>query len=168
MAINQSLIVQVIALAACVLLVNCSPTRTLQPTPPGLDVSASADLVGSPDTIRVRLRVVNVAESEQTVQWFLCPWTGAPEAIRAYEPQSNRRAWDWEAASAQSHVACFLNLYYDTIQPGDSAIIWGRAAASDILGDSLAPGAYDLTLTPKNLEPSYPVELPLGEFTLKR
>ncbi|HEY5219379.1 MAG TPA: hypothetical protein VIJ16_06210 [Gemmatimonadaceae bacterium] len=86
--------------------------------------------------------------------------------MRAYRPAGGTLAWDWWPASAE--IRCDLVLYYAILQPHDSVIIWGHVPVADILGDSLPTGIYTLTVTPTYLEPSYPVELPLGEFTLKR
>lgn len=149
--------------------VACSATRSVQPGPPGppgLSVAATASLIGNPDTVQVRLRVLNIGADTQTVGWDHCMQTGPANAIRAYLPGTRQLKWDWFPAYAAS--ACDLLPYVKLLNPGDSVVIRGHVPTADMLGDSLAAGPYDLTLTPKYLEPSAPEEISLGRFTLAR
>ncbi|HEY5219380.1 MAG TPA: hypothetical protein VIJ16_06215 [Gemmatimonadaceae bacterium] len=114
----------------------------------------------------MRLRVLNVGVDTQTVQWGDdCLGTGPATAIRAYHPGSAQLAWDWSLAMA--NVRCFMVEHYSILMPGDSALIWGHLAVSTILSDSLAPGTYDLTVTPRYMQPPDSDEITLGTFTLQ-
>lgn len=144
----------------------CSPSRPVQPGNTGLRVAASASLVGNPDTVRVRLQIINTRTDTQTVHWDECRQTGPANAIRAYHQDDKSLAWDWWPASAK--IVCDLMPHSAMLQPGDSVTILGRVPVADILGDSLPTGVYNLTVTPTYLEPSYPKEFSLGEFSLKR
>jgi hypothetical protein len=147
-----------------VLIMGCSATGAMQPTPHLLNVAASARVVGVPDTVLVSMRVGNAGSDTQTVTWDDCLQTGAANALRVYAPGSRALVWDWFPAFAEAR--CDLISYSQTLQPGDSVVIVGRVAVADILGDSLPPGLYDVTLTPKYLQPSYPTEVPLGQLAL--
>jgi len=166
MATNMKRRVKVLVGSLAAVCVACSATRSVQPGPPGLAVAATASLIGNPDTVQVRLRVLNIGADTQTVGWNHCMQTGPANAIRAYLPGTRQLAWDWFPAYAKS--PCDLLPYGKLLNPGDSVVIWGRVPMADILGDSLAAGPYDLTLTPKYLEPSAPEEIPLGRLTLAR
>lgn len=143
-----------------------SPSSVERPIVRALAVAATARLVGLPDTVQVRLRVLNIGTDTQTVEWDYCKASAPQGAIRVYQPGTGRLVWSWIAAYNSS--ICALQIDGTVLNPGDSAIVWGGVPVSDILGDSLPGGPYDLTLSPFALVPPDSSEISLGEFTLTR
>jgi hypothetical protein len=144
---------------------SCVGGTPQQPGPGQLRFRVATSVEGSPDTLIVALWMTNVSADTLRVQYGDCQ-AGTPVWRRLYRPGASVPAWDSEVAYRE--VVCFLNLRHHLIQVGDSFALTLPSAVSDILGDSLPAGDYDLTVTPRHLYPPLFDQVPAGRVTLRR
>jgi len=107
-------------------------------------------MVGTPDTLYVTLWMANVSSDSVIVSFANCQ-SVTPVWRRFYRPGDSTPVWDSEVAYREA--VCPLSNNGRLLQPSDSFSLTWETAVSDILGDSLLPGPYDLTVTPKYLHP---------------
>lgn len=145
------------ALASCGLVGPDDPLQSLE------FVGAEAEIVEG--TLHVVMSVRNPSDRPVTLRWGGCPilagaavrvWTGAP-------PDGQLR-WD---ERSQAFDACWGLVNSVEIAPGGEGPVQGGTSVFLILGDSLAPGTYHLTVVPDFHESIPDIELHLGEFELR-
>ncbi len=122
--------------------------------------AASASLVVTGDSVASSLTITNSGTTTQTVQFAPCMHLG-PLSLRAYATGASKPAWD---SALDNNGPCFSAAESAAIKPGASHKFLQVNDVNEILGDSLASGAYTLTVSGRNLTPAVTTEI--GSVTL--
>lgn len=155
-----------------VLLASCDRDTT---APRDVPITLSATMKLAADSLNVALRVTNVSDTTQVLEWTACGGLN-PNNFGVYrDAQLNTRVWEW---SRLPQNGCTVPLVQQGLIPGQSFAIRGAAVAvSAILGDSLDDGFYYVAVLPTaiRIRPaggSYemPIEgkVPVGQIELRR
>jgi hypothetical protein len=150
-------------LAAIALAAACSnspdPTEPVGP----VEFKAESEIVeDGARALRVALTATNVASEAVTLEWGEC--AGEPARVRAYTGSSSEPAWD----ALDSESLCSAVGLHRTLAGGESASFVLRIPVSAILDDDLAPGEYEITVTPNFSDVDDGPELKTGKFELLR
>jgi hypothetical protein len=142
---------------------GCSDRTPLEPGQAQLRFRVSTALEGTPDTLTVTLWMINPSSDTVTVTFADCQAV-TPVWRRLYRPGEATLVWDSEVAYREA--VCALGATGALIPPRDSFSLSAETPVSVILGDSIPPGPYDLTVTPKYLYPSSLEQVPGGRLVL--
>ena len=136
-----------------------------QTAPAGLTATlASATLVPTGDSVTSSLTITNSGTATQTVQFAPCTY-GGPLSLRAYAPGASRPSWD---SALDDNAPCFASIETVSLTPGATHTFVQVNDVNEILGDSLASGAYMLTVSGRDLAPTVTTELANPTLTLTK
>lgn len=140
---------------------------------PGLEESASAVLVTGfaavPDfgrVVRVGFVVRNTSGNSRDIAWTQGCDLDIGVRLRVYRQDGGRRVLAWDSSRLPAQVGCQTQTIRTTIAPGDSDTFYATYRLDQVLGDSLPPGSYQLTVTSELVAPALPGELPAGTLML--
>jgi hypothetical protein len=160
------------ALFSVISLAGCGEDTT---NPRDVPIALSATMKLAADSLNVALRVTNVSDTTQVLEWTACGGLN-PNNFGVYrDAQLNNRVWEWRR---MPQSGCAVPLEQQGLIPGQSFAIRGASVAvSSILGDSIAEGLYYIAVLPTALRirpagASYemPIEakVPVGQIELRR
>ncbi|MDB4874937.1 MAG: hypothetical protein JWM41_1383 [Gemmatimonadetes bacterium] len=120
---------------------------------------------GNARAVYATLTVTNGAAAARTLSWgYDCAGAGALR-VRAYRVAGGTRAIAWDSDRLPRMLGCLTQLAERTLGPGEATAIHQSIAVASILGDSLAAGPYELTVTAETTPP-LPLEVVASTLTL--
>lgn len=152
------------ALSLVALLVGaCGSTEPT--TDAELSVRAFAELVA--DSVMFGLELTNGTDTAIELRWSDC--AEAPGAVllvhAAGADASSAPLWDF--AAWRGEMSCYGLINVDRVEARQQSTVARRVAVHAILGDSLQPGAYRLSVVPGFIEDIPRNPYPAGTFALE-
>lgn len=143
--------------------------------PRDVPIALSATMKLAADSLNVSLRITNVSDTTQVLEWTECGGLN-PNNFGVYrDAQLSSRVWEWRR---MPQANCSVPLEQQGLIPGQSFAIRGESVAvSSILGDSIEDGLYYIAVQPEALrvrpagasyEMPIAAKVPVGQIELRR
>jgi hypothetical protein len=165
---------KILALSGLLALAACGSDDAVSPNNQPIRLSATMKLAA--DSLAVSLRVTNLSDTTQVLQWVDCRAIHPTNFAVFRDAALTQRLWERRRQPAPSD--CTATQGVERLAPDESVNIRGApVAVSRILGDSIMGGTYyiavePLTLTTRPLLGSYdmPIEavVPAGRIELRQ
>lgn len=129
--------------------------------------TATASIIGTPAgaALQAVADIENVGGSRQSVIWGAdCAGNGTL-TLNVYRVSGSARTLVWTSAAVARLLGCPTRVYQDSLDPGQHAQLVFTMPVADILGDSIAAGAYTIGVV-AHTTPALDAEVPAGTLDL--